>query len=242
MIAIERALIGGAPNRGKPLSQRGLAPVTSVSRKDAVGIQIRRAIVLGDLKPGDKLTETQLAADLKVSRPTVREALNQLAGEGLIVQEPYRGLRVADITAQQVRDIAAVRMQLDTLAIEAILADSSGTRLAMLEAGWKDFERTAFSDDFVVRHEGHLAFHQQIWVASENSLLLNLWPVMEAHITIALAEDQLTHSNPERAHRLHAGLMAAIRSGDRQAIEQVLVAHTVASAEDLAGLLEQAQD
>lgn len=242
MTAIERTLAGDDQTRGQGSDQRGLAPINAVSRKDAVGIQIRRSIVLGHLKPGDKLTETQLAADLCVSRPTIREALNQLAGEGLIVQEPYRGLRVADITAQQVRDIAAVRMQLDMLAIDAIRADSTGRRLATLEVGWRHFASTAYSDDFLVRHEGHLAFHQQVWVASENHLLLGLWPVIQAHITIALAEDQLARSDPERAYRLHAEMMEVIRGGDRAAIESVLVAHTISSAEDLATLLEQAED
>ena len=195
--------------------------------------------MLGQLKAGDRLTETQLASDLGVSRATVREALNQLAGEGLIVQEPYRSLRVADVTPQQVRDIAVVRMELDMLAIDAVLADTSGRRLAMIEYGWADFERTAFAPDLMVRHDGHLAFHRQIWVASENYLLLNLWPVVEAHIMIALAEDQLTRSDPERAHRLHVELMEAIRSGDRETIRAAFVTHTICSAEDFATLLEQ---
>ena len=96
---------GGDKMRMLLNDQRGPALISAVSRKDAVGIELRRALVLGHLKPGGKLTQTQLATDLGVSRPTLREALNQLAGEGLIVQEPYRGLRVADITVQQVRDI-----------------------------------------------------------------------------------------------------------------------------------------
>jgi len=219
--------------------QRGPALISAVSRKDAVGIELRRALVLGHLKPGDKLTQTQLATDLGVSRPTLREALNQLAGEGLIVQEPYRGLRVADITAQQVRDIAAVRLAMDTLAIDAVLADNSGDRLALVELGWDHFERSAYASDLVLRHDGHLAFHHQIWVASQNYLLLNLWPVVEAHITIALAEDQLVRSDPERAYRLHAAIMAAIRSGRREDIQAALIAHTIDSAEQFATLLEK---
>lgn len=215
------------------------SPISSVSRKDAVRIEIRRAVVQGHLKPGDKLTETQLATDLGVSRPTVREALNQLAGEGLIVQEPYRGLHVAEVTAQQVRDIAVVRMGLDMLAIDAILADPTGQRVQAVEAGWEHFKRSAFAPDLVARHDAHLIFHEQIWVASQNYLLLNMWPVMEAHITILLAEDQLTRSDPERAYRLHADLMEAIRSGDRDVIEASFVAHTICSANDYAELLEQ---
>ena len=99
------------------IGERGPSPVASVSRKEAVGIEIRRAIVLGRLKPGEKLTEVQLAASLGVSRPTVREALMQLTREGLIVQEPYRGVRVAEVSPGQIRDIAVSRGGLDMFAI-----------------------------------------------------------------------------------------------------------------------------
>lgn len=215
----------------------GPSAVASVSRKDAVGIEIRRAIILRRLRPGDKLTETQLATSLGVSRPTVREALNQLAREGLIVQEPYRGLRVADVTEEQIRDIAVARVGLDMLAIDAILADRTGRRLEIVEAGWRQFERFAFHPDPVVQHEAHLAFHRQIWAASENYLLLKLWPVTESHITLAIAEDQTARDDPERAHRVHEQLMNAIRTGDRETIHAAFVAHTVQSADELVELL-----
>jgi DNA-binding GntR family transcriptional regulator len=221
----------------KPPSVWGPSPVATVSRKDAVGIEIRRAIILGRLKPGDKLTETQLATSLGVSRPTVREALNQLTREGLIVQEPYRGLHVADVTVDQIRDIAAARVGLDMLAIDAILADETGGRLAIVQEGWEQFERYAFHPDPVVQHDAHLAFHRQIWAASENYLLLKLWPVTEAHITIAIAEDQAARSDPDRAHRVHAELMDAIRTRDRETIHAAFIAHTVDSAEELIALL-----
>jgi DNA-binding GntR family transcriptional regulator len=218
-------------------AQWGPSQISSVSRKDAVGIEIRRAIVRGRLKPGDRLTEIQLATDLGVSRPTVREALNQLTRDGIVVQEPYRSLRVANLTAQQIRDIAAARVVLDMLAMDAILADSSGGRLAIVREGWDQFEKDALDPDPVVQHEAHLAFHRQIWVASENYLLINLWPVTEAHITISLAEDQRARSDPERAHRLHAELMDAILSGDRETIHAAVVSHTIDSAEELIALL-----
>ena len=80
-----------------PEPRPGLLPASSISRREAVVNQIRRGIVLGVLRPGEKLTEVGLASALQVSRPTVREALAQLAQEGLLTAEPYRGLRVTEI-------------------------------------------------------------------------------------------------------------------------------------------------
>jgi DNA-binding GntR family transcriptional regulator len=214
-----------------------LMPAESVSRRDAVIAQIKRGIVLGGIKPGDKLTEAYLSTALGVSRPTVREALNQVAQEGLLIQEPYRGLRVADLEPQAVLDIADVRMALDMQAVTGILADSTGRRMQLLMTAWSDYERNAFAADPMVQHEAHIAFHRSIWTASENTFLMRLWPVTEAHITIALAHDQATRHDPQRAHTVHAAIIDAIQAGDIEQIRAALVAHTVDSARELVAMM-----
>ncbi|MGV9867023.1 GntR family transcriptional regulator [Rhodococcus koreensis] len=217
-----------------------LLPVASISRREGVIAEIKRAIVLGSLQPGEKLTEVQLATSLNVSRPTVREALNQLSQEGLLVQEPYRGLRVAHLSEAALLDIAEVRVAIDMQAMTAILSDPTGERLERVMQGWRDFERFAFDPDPVVQHEAHLRFHRSIWAASDNYLLLKLWPVTEAHITIALAQDQFTRSDPERAYAVHSELIATIQTRDLEKIRAAFVAHTVDSAKELIALMQEA--
>ena len=220
-------------------ARAGLSPVASVSRRDAVMNEIRRAIVLGALKPGEKLTENRLSASLSVSRPTMREALTQLAQEGLLVQEPYRGLRVADLDAKAIIDIARTRVALDMLAAEAILADTSGQRLEAVREAWADYDRLPIDADPVTAHEAHIAFHRRIWEASENILLIRLWPVTEAHLTIALARDQTTRDDPRRAHDVHERIVDALFGGDLDEVHAALVAHTVDSAEELIAMLAE---
>ena len=220
----------------------GLSPVDSLSRRDAVMQGIRRAIVAGVLKPGDKLTEVKLSTMLQVSRPTIREALTQLAQEGLLIQEPYRGLRVATLDSTEILDIAKARMALDMLAAQSILEDASGRRMAHVEASWEEYDKVAFHPDPVVVHEAHIAFHRSFWVASENALLLRLWPVTEAHLTITLAQDQAKRADPVRAHEVHEQLVRSMRSGDMEAIEAAFSVHTIDSAEQLIKLLEQEKE
>ncbi|HEY5224495.1 MAG TPA: GntR family transcriptional regulator [Microbacteriaceae bacterium] len=233
--------MNATPRQGQPEEPRGPAAVVTLSRKEAAGAAIRRAIISGDLRPGEKLTELQLAASLGVSRPTVREALNQLTRAGLIIQEPYRGLHVAEVSMQEMRDIAVTRVALDMLAIDAILADVTGERLQEVQRGWERFQRASMDPDPVVQHNAHVAFHRAIWAASGNFLLLKLWPVTEAHLTLALAEDQATRSDPERARLLHATLMEAIMTRDRDIIHAALITHTVGSAEELIAQLSADQ-
>jgi DNA-binding GntR family transcriptional regulator len=217
-----------------------MSPVASVSRRDGVINEIRRAVVLGTIKPGEKLTEVQLSEWMNVSRPTVREALNQMAQEGLLVQEPYRGLRVATLDSAAIMDLANTRMALDMLAATAIVQDESGRRLRMVEESWAEYSRVEMDPDPIIRHESHVAFHRKLWAASENELLLRLWPVTEAHLTIILAQDQAARADPVRAHRVHEKLVDAIRTRDLKVIEKAFAEHTIRSAEELIPLLDAA--
>jgi DNA-binding GntR family transcriptional regulator len=218
-----------------------LSPVTTTSRRDAVMHEIRRAIVMGNLSPGQKLTENSLAASLNVSRPTMREAVAQLAQDGLLVQEPYRGLRVADLNPVAIMEMARTRVALDMLAAEEILADSTGHRLDLVQQAWTTYRRVPLDTDPLEAHEAHVAFHRNLWAASENSMLLRLWPVTEAHLTIMLAYDQATRHDPRRAHDVHERIVRALQGGDLHEVRAALVAHTVDSAQVIADSVARAQ-
>lgn len=228
------AVVTAAPG---PLGAATLPPVTSMSRRDGAIAAIRRAVVAGTLRPGEKLTETQLSTSLQVSRPTMREALSQLAQEGLLVAEPYRGLRVADVDAATIMDAARTRMALDTLTANDILADPTGSRMQRVEEAWAEYDRLPMGADPVSAHEAHVLFHRRIWEASENSMLIRLWPVTEAQLTILLARDQATRDDPRRAHDVHEAIIVALRTGKRRAIRAALEAHTMDSARQLVALL-----
>ena len=123
------------------------------------------------------------------------------------------------------------------LAAEAILADASGRRLELVREAWDDYNRLPIDADPVTSHEAHIAFHRRIWEASENSLLIRLWPVTEAHLTIALARDQTTRDDPRRAHDVHEAVVDALIAGDLDQVRVALIAHTIDSAEELVTML-----
>ncbi len=218
----------------------GLGQVAGLSRRDGAIQEIRRAIVKGVLQPGDKVTEVGLSTQLGVSRPTLREALNQLSIEGLLTQEPYRGMYVAELSPGDHLDLAVTRHALDMLAIDAILEDDSGRRMAALDRHWARFEAVEADPDPLVQHEAHVAFHRGVWEASENRLLLRVWPVIEAHLTVSLAQDQAIRSDPARAMTQHHALIDAVHSRDRARTEQAFREHTIGSAKELIEIMEHA--
>jgi DNA-binding GntR family transcriptional regulator len=146
-------------------------------------------------------------------------------------------LRVATVTPKEIIDIAEARVALDMEAVKEVLADPSGSRMAVLMQGWKQYERLAFDPDPVVQHDAHLALHRTIWAAADNFLLLKLWPVVEAHLTIVLAQYQMTQPDPSRTYTIHAQLISAIQTHDMDTIRAAFVAHTIDAAHVLADVL-----
>ena len=81
--------------------------------RDVVFNTLRQAILRGELKPGERLMEIQLANKLGVSRTPIREAIRKLELEGLVIMIPRKGAEVADITEKSLRDVLEVRKALD---------------------------------------------------------------------------------------------------------------------------------
>ena len=84
--------------------------------REVVFLTLRKAILKGELQPGERLMEIALANRLGVSRTPVREAIRMLEHEGLVVMKPRRGAQVAKITEQELNDVLEVRKSLEMLA------------------------------------------------------------------------------------------------------------------------------
>ena len=109
---------------------------------DAAYRGIREAIISGDLRSGERVSEAALAERLGVSRTPVREALNRLRNEGLIVLERYRKGYVASFTADDLREIFRLRATLEGEAARGAALRIGEEDLARMEALQDEMERS----------------------------------------------------------------------------------------------------
>ena len=86
--------------------------------RDVVFKTLRQAILKGELEPGERLMEIQLAERLGVSRTPIREAIRKLELEGLVLMVPRKGAEVARISEKNLRDVLEVRRTLEELAVD----------------------------------------------------------------------------------------------------------------------------
>ena len=218
-----------------------LSPVTSVIRRDAVLSQLRNAILTNRLKPGERIREVQLARDLGVSRPTLREAIYQLIHEGLLVQEPHKGVTVADIDAATITDIAVVRAALETIAAKAIATDKDDSVRERLRQVWITYDEAAASGDTVRENEAHMELHRTVWMASHNSMLERIWPIVSASVNLALSTDIAARQDTERNRGMHRELVEAILHNRQRRIVSAVREHIQISADELLGLMRERQ-
>lgn len=140
--------------------------------RDVVFNTLRQAILKGELKPGERLMEIQLAQRLGVSRTPIREAIRKLELEGLVLMIPRKGAEVAKITEKSMQDVLEVRRALEGLAIQLACERINKEKIALLEANAKEFEKAAKTKDLVAMAEADEAFHSVIYEATENDRLI----------------------------------------------------------------------
>lgn len=142
--------------------------------RDVVFNTLRRAILKGELEPGERLMEIALANKLGVSRTPIREAIRKLELEGLVIMIPRKGAEVARITEKDLRDVLEVRTSLEKLAIELACDRITAEEIAELRETCQAFADSLGSDELTTMAEKDVAFHDVIFRATKNARLIQI--------------------------------------------------------------------
>ena len=142
--------------------------------RDVVFNTLREAILKGELKPGERLMELQLAAKLGVSRTPIREAIRMLEQEGLAVTIPRKGAEVAKMTEKDMEDVLQIREALDELAAKIACEQISEEQLEELVATMHEFEESTKTDNVKKIAEADVKFHDIIYQSTGNPKLVNM--------------------------------------------------------------------
>ena len=127
--------------------------------RDVVFNTLREAILKGELKPGERLMELQLAAKLGVSRTPIREAIRMLEQEGLAVTIPRKGAEVAKMTEKDMEDVLQIRDALDELAASIACEQMTKEQLDTLTETMHEFEESTKSKDLKKIAAADVKFH-----------------------------------------------------------------------------------
>lgn len=142
--------------------------------RDVVFKTLRQAILRGELKPGERLMEIQLANKLGVSRTPIREAIRKLELEGLVLMIPRKGAEVAEIREKGLRDVLEVRKALEELSVQLACDRITPEQLGELEEAAERFRKALKSEDVTEIAQADVRFHDVIYQAADNQRLMQL--------------------------------------------------------------------
>jgi len=209
------------------------AAAPAFAREQSLAAQVADFIVdgiaAGTYAFGQRLIETELAAQLRVSRVPIREALKMLEAQGILVVTPHRGAHVAEfdrVKSDRVRD---ARIALERLALPDALAtfQAHPERLAAMEELLARMEQAIERKDWIDAGKADLQFHRQICLASNNEIVITLWEALARHITIIFGRELRNEGGNPKLREQHHRVLRLIRKGDLEGLHEELHRHVM---------------
>ena len=198
--------------------------------------RLRRAIVRGELQAGDKLSPGELAERFAVSQTPAREALQLLASEGLLSNDPFRGVRVAPLSAEEYEELYLMRVGLEGLAARLGSERIGDEDVAELERELDAMGAAAEDDDLDRFYEHDRRFHLIHYGASGRtglvSRIMSLRTASERYARHAYAG--LEHVSMVDTVVSHRAILDAVRARDGDAAERAIRADLDRTLETLA--------
>lgn len=216
-------------------SARSVVPVSRMSTVDLIVIELRKAILAGDLSVGSPLGEVEIATQLGVSRGPLREGAQRLVQEGLLVSIPGRGLRVRRIGPDEVPDLYESRLAVEAHAARRLAQRPNATETAELEACLARLIAVSVGEDPAPIGDADLEFHRQLvdLVGSRR---------LSASISTLLAETRIASFSAKNGYQVrrtvsptYRELIDAIVAGDGDAAAYALSRQFEAAASRLTG-------
>ncbi|EJL81630.1 GntR family transcriptional regulator [Pantoea sp. BIGb0393] len=149
---------------------------------DAILSAASRGLIL----PGDRIAEPELVAKLGMSRVPIREALRILESQGIVTSEPYKGIRLMEISHQRLEQIIDVRIPLETLACRRAIeaGRNSAEQLNQLYQGVAQMQAMMQNDDVYGFASADTDFHRTLCSFAHNPVLSNLWESIARQLTV----------------------------------------------------------
>lgn len=212
--------------------------LSTVSIIEALADALRRQVLDGTLAPGTPVTESQVAADFNVARPTAKSAIMTLVHEGILRRAPHRSAYVPRLSAEDVKDIFLARIPIELEVIDQLIA-----RGAVPDAALFAIERLNSTTDTTPHSEfvaADLEFHRVLVDAVASERLTRLYNVLlgEIHLCMVQTRSVLGRTTIVAQHR---SIFDALRQGDHKTATTAMRSHLIGAREALCRALSAAE-
>ena len=220
-----------------------LSAIQSRSTSVVIAEQLTARIIDGSFGPGEQINEAQVAHQLNVSRGPVREALQRLVQEGLLISKPNRGVFVRELTAADVAEIYAAREVIECAAAEIIVAGDPAARKKIAAELTSIVDRMApfvAAQDWLEVSRLDLAFHTRLVEASGNSRLLRAYLTLatESLICMSNLKQSYPYADPDGIDEGHREIARLLGAADTEKLVAALNSHLSLADDYLSGVVD----
>lgn len=194
---------------------------------DQVSQVITDGLLDGRFKPGDCLVEGELAKMLGISRSPIREALVELQKAGLITKQPGKRAVIRSWSTRDLEELFAIRALLEGYAARLVVSRDEELELDRLREIVVEMRQAADNDDFTELVRLDLAFHEELWKMSGNTLLQTVLDGLKQQFRLFLTMNWKFHGGANRVHANHQAVIDALESGNPDTAEEVMKMHVV---------------
>ncbi|MFB7860260.1 GntR family transcriptional regulator [Rhodococcus qingshengii] len=202
-----------------------LEPVVQESTPSLIARRLRQAIGRGFLLPGQQLNEASLAKELGVSRGPLREAMQRLTQEGLLVSIRNRGLFVIEVTDDDVRDMYLARTAVERAAAAKIIEDESADAGRRLMEAATAMRTVADSEDKHALTEADIAFHALLVELAGSARLSRMHKTLMVETRMCITALETRYRSHKFRLKEHMDIAKAVHKRDAPLADRLLIAH-----------------
>lgn len=198
----------------------------STSLRHKITEDIRRAILQGKLRPGDRLREVEISKQMGVSRGPVREAMRMLEQEGLLNSHPYKETMVAEISGEEVLEVLIpIRLTIEQFALRKGLPEIQPQDLERLSELVEEMKEGARQQNLAKIVECDLAFHEHLVGIAKMNNLMTIWTSIYNQIRLHFMLQGQSYEDYNDLWKDHQRLLQTIKKGDPEQIANELKQH-----------------
>jgi DNA-binding GntR family transcriptional regulator len=198
--------------------------------------QLREQIVQGMFRPGEQINESVLAGQLHTSRGPVREALQRLCQEGILVSRRNRGVFVLELATEDIKEIYAVREAVETTAADALL-DAGEERIndtcQVLTAVIEDMAKQVAVSDWQAIARLDMQFHTSFVAGAGNTRLIRIYETLAAESRMCILNLEVAYPRIDVLVQEHQNLLDLLAAGNREELHKAINRHMQKAVEDL---------
>ena len=206
-------------------SRQALRPITQESTPSLIAAQLRQHIADGSLPPGAQLVEMDIAGELGVSRGPVREAIQRLTQEGLLISIRNKGVFVSEFGEDDLRDIYEARMAVEKSAAGLLCHRNHARAGNELLLCVEQMEEARLAGDVGAMSEADIAFHERLVAMAASARLSRMHATLLTETRMCLNRLEGRYDDESVRVAEHRGIAEALRRGDTTLVMKRLDLH-----------------